>query len=128
MWPYIIIKQLTKCHWTKHLIHHLYVVKYPEVWNLIYLQRKFHKNSRTMHLFCYNQYQKYLCNIFLLWAYPLYANYQDKSLLRQYLVDSFLVETREILLHGLVFWGPDIVKIFYERPSWHVNKCPNLEK
>ena len=50
----------------KNIIHHINVLtKLPRT------RKIFHKKSQTIHLYCFNQYQKYLCKIFSLWTYPL---------------------------------------------------------
>ena len=50
----------------KNIIHHeyKYLLNQPEPWQFIFFQETweiFHKNSRTIHLYCFSQYQKYLC-------------------------------------------------------------------
>ena len=40
------------------------LLNYPELGQFIYVQEKFYKKSQTIHLYCFGQYQKYVCKVF----------------------------------------------------------------
>ena len=46
----------------------LFIIVTKPLRQLIFFQELFHKKRQTTNLFCYIQYQKYLCNIFSLWT------------------------------------------------------------
>ena len=53
------------------------LLNHPELWQFIFFQEIFDKNSQTIRLYCFTRYQKYLCKIFPLWTYPfLYTNHR----------------------------------------------------
>ena len=42
------------------------LLNHPELLQFIFFQEIFHKNSQSIHLYCFSQYQKYFSNIIIL--------------------------------------------------------------
>ena len=47
------------------------LINHSHHWQFIFFQEKFHKNSQTIHFYCFSQYQQCLCKMFLLWIYTI---------------------------------------------------------
>ena len=46
------------------------LLNHPDLWLFIFFHEKYFTriaNSITIHLYCFSQYQKYLCKVFTLW-------------------------------------------------------------
>ena len=39
------------------------LLNHPELWQFIFFKDIFHKNSQTIYMYCFSQYQKYLREI-----------------------------------------------------------------
>ena len=96
---------------TKNITHHLNVFTYTKT-QFIFFQEIFHKNSQTIHLYCFSHYQKYICQIFSLWTYP-------KSKMEFWLCSSFHDSSITVLELIGGFWIFLVQLITTFKQAWH---------